>query len=171
MEIFLVRHAIAVERSEELEDELRPLSDRGRTRFDKAVRGLRRLDIEFDHVFHSPWLRAIQTAEMLAPVTRGTRSATALLADDPGLEVVNLARQFALEKGDPEARVAFVGHEPWMAELLSLLTTGDPQHADNLPFKKGAVAWLQGVATPGGAELVAFLPPRALRRLAGGASE
>ena len=166
MDIFLFRHAAAIERSDELEDSLRPLSKRGRKRFGKAIVGLRQLGIAFDHVLHSPWLRAVETAEMLAPLNRGVRATTDLLISDPGIELINLARQFALDKAKPDARVAFVGHEPWMAEMLSLFLTGETQHADNLPFKKGGVAWVNGVAAPGGAELVALLPPRALRQFA-----
>lgn len=166
MDIILVRHAAAVERSDELEDALRPLSKRGRKRFSKAVTGLRRLGVVFDHVFHSPWLRAVETAEMLAPINRGMRATTDLLIADPGMELINLVRQFGLDKENHDARVALVGHQPWMAELFSLLLTGETQHADNLPLKKGGVVWLSGVATPGGAELVAALSPRNLRQLA-----
>ena len=166
MDIFLVRHAPAIERSDRQDDALRPLSTRGRKRFVKAVMGLQQLGVAFDHVFHSPWLRAVQTAELLEPINTGGRATTDLLITSPGVDLINLARQFSLERARPDARVAFVGHQPWMSELLSLLITGDAQHAENLPFKKGGVAWLTGVAAPAGAELVAVIPPRNLRRFA-----
>ena len=57
-------------------------------------------------------------------------------------------------------QVACVGHEPWMSEALSLLTTGDP-HGPWLRFKKGGVAWLRGIPHPASMELRALLPPRA----------
>jgi phosphohistidine phosphatase len=163
MEVFLVRHAIAVERSPALEDQHRPLSERGRLKFGNVVRGLGRLGIEFDHVFHSPWLRALETAELLAPLTRGEREATKLLADDPGVELLELIDLANQQTG--AERVACVGHEPWMAELCALLLAGDTGLADHVPFKKGGVAWLVGQARPAGMRLCAMLPPKILRRV------
>lgn len=164
-----MRHAIAVERSPALEDARRPLSQRGIGKFRKAVRGLGRLGVELDHVFHSPWLRAVETAEFLAPLTRGEREATDLLADDPGGELIDLANRLAHQanRQDRATRVAFVGHEPWMAELCSLLLIGNTSLAEQVAFKKGGVAWLIGEARPAGMRLHAMLPPKVLRRLAG----
>ena len=161
MQLFLIRHAIAVERSEGLDDTARPLTEKGRRRFAMSVGGLERLKIQLDQVFHSPWLRAVQTAELLAPITVGRRQTTELLATDPGPSLLDLAGWF-----DSGSRIAFVGHEPWMGEFLSLCLTGTTEHGEALPFKKGAVAWLTGDPVPGGLELTAMLPPRPLRRLA-----
>lgn len=160
MEIFLIRHAIAVERTSIQEDAARPLSPRGIRRFVSEVHGLQRLDVHFDHIFHSPWLRAVQTAELLNPISAGALEATNLLADDPDEELIELARAFP-----KTARIAFVGHAPWMAEFLSLLIIGSTRHADNMPFKKGGVAWLSGPAKPGQMTLRALFSPRSLRRL------
>lgn len=167
MEIFLVRNA-AAEESDEVAEALRPLSTRGRKRMNKAIKGLRRLGVEFDHLFHSPWLSAVQTAEILAPLNGGASATTDLLAAEPGIELANLARQFTLDQSNPDARVALLGHQPWISQLASLLITGETQHADNLPIKRGGVIWLTGVAAPGGAELVAALNLRMLRKLASG---
>lgn len=167
MEVLLVRHAIATERTASRPDAERPLTGRGVKRFRAAVRGLQRLELHLDHVFHSPWLRAAQTAELLAPVLaagphaiRSALELTDLLADSPGDPLLALARPFPAG-----ARVGFVGHEPWMSELLSLLLTGTTDHAGRLPFKKGGVAWLEGEPGPAGMGLRAMLPPRTLRRL------
>jgi phosphohistidine phosphatase len=160
MEIFLIRHAIAVERTTTLEDAARPLSQRGVRRFTREVSGLMRLEVRLDHIFHSPWLRAVQTAELLAPICAGALEATELLADDPGDDLLELARRFP-----KTARVAFIGHAPWMAELLSLLVIGTTRHADNMLFKKGGVAWLDGSPAPGKMRLCAMFPPRTLRGL------
>ncbi|MCG8425542.1 MAG: histidine phosphatase family protein [Proteobacteria bacterium] len=161
MEFVLIRHAIAVERSAQVQDAERPLSDRGVRRFTKAVRGLAHLGVHLDQVFHSPWLRAAQTAALLDPITRGKREATDLLIDEPDDRLLALAAGF----GD-DARIGFVGHEPWMGELLSLCLTGVLSHADNLPFKKGGVAWLGGDPRAGAMALTALFPPRFLRSMA-----
>jgi phosphohistidine phosphatase len=60
--------------------------------------------------------------------------------------------------------VALVGHEPWLSELLARLLGSS--HDERLEFKKGGVAL---VDVPGrledGGRLVAYLPPRLMRRL------
>lgn len=150
MDLFLIRHAIAEERRAGLPDEDRALTERGRARFQAVVQSLDRAGFRFDHVYHSPWLRAVQTAEMLHPIVDGPLIPTEGLAGPPE------AALFASLEGD---HVACVGHEPWMSDALSLLTTGEP-HGPWLRFKKGGVAWLRGDPRPAGMELRALLPPR-----------
>jgi phosphohistidine phosphatase len=158
LELFVVRHAIAEERAADKEDASRALTERGRERFGKGVRGLARLGFAFDRIDHSPWLRAVQTAELLTPLLdhAGETRVSAELAAPP-------AR--ALLEGLGEGRVALVGHEPWLSELVALLVSGDAGDGAGFEFKKGAVAWLEGEPRPGAMTLRALLPPRVLRRL------
>ena len=67
-------------------------------------------------------------------------------------------------------RVALVGHEPWMGELVAWLTTGATLHGSVFAFKRGGVAWLEGQPQPGQMVLQAFLPPKVLRKLGEGTS-
>lgn len=166
MELLIIRHATAVERIEgasETDDAARPLTARGRRRFRRVVRGLRKLGFAVDRVLHSPWIRAAQTADLLGRVVDGdldeARRVTPNLAGPPRAE---LFTDLASAGGD---RVAVIGHEPWLGELLALLLTGSTQHGDDLPFKKGGVAVVDGTAAPGGMKLRAFLPPAVLRRI------
>jgi phosphohistidine phosphatase len=64
-------------------------------------------------------------------------------------------------------RIALVGHEPWMGELVAWLTTGTPADGSVFAFKRGGVAWLEGALQPGQMVLQAFLPPKVLRTLGG----
>ena len=146
MDLYLIRHAIAEERRDGLPDAERALTDKGETRFKLIVRRLARSGIRFDGVYHSPWLRAVQTAELLVP-----------LNDGPLLEVEDLARPphpdfFASLEGE---HVVCVGHEPWMSDALSLLTTGNPD-GSWVHLKKGGVACLRGTPTPAAMELRAL---------------
>ena len=75
MELFLIRHAIAVPGSMLLADADRPLTPKGRKRFSQAVLGLQHLKVRFDRLYHSPWRRAVETAELLAPVWTARRCA------------------------------------------------------------------------------------------------
>ena len=62
-------------------------------------------------------------------------------------------------------RVALVGHQPWLGELVDWLITGDQGDGRGFAFKRGGVAWLEGRPKPGRMVLRAFLPPKALRAL------
>lgn len=150
MDLFLIRHAIAEERRAGLPDDQRALTNKGHTRFKLVVRSLARSGFRFDRVYHSPLLRAVQTAELLTPLNDGPLLAVDGLAEPPHPNF------FASLEG---AQVACVGHEPWMSDALSLLTIGNP-NGTWLRFKKGGVAWLRGTPNPAAMELRALLPPK-----------
>lgn len=156
MQLFLVRHAIAVPASPDFPDAARPLTPDGRRRFEKVVRGLDRLDVKLDRLYHSPWTRAVETANLLTELLDGQSVVEQGLARTPDAELIG---RFEGE------RAAAVGHEPWMSELLSLLVSGTKGLAGNVVFRKGGVAWLEGEARPKGMKVRAFLPPLVLRRL------
>jgi phosphohistidine phosphatase len=156
MEIYLVRHAVAVPRGGDALDHARPLTPKGRTRFEREVRGLFGLGIRFDRVYHSPWTRAAQTAELLQPVTKGEHVVTERLARTPDSTLLEEIRGTS---------VALVGHEPWMSELVSILLLGTSTHADRFKLKKGAVVHLEGDPRAAGCSLIGFYPPRPLRRM------
>ncbi len=160
MELFVIRHAIAMPGSMLLADADRPLSPKGRARFAQAVMGLQRLKIRFDRLYHSPWLRAMETAELLAPVLEGKAVCSPALARAPSQVLLDVL------VGE---RVALVGHEPWMGELVAWLTTGAPD-GSVFAFKRGGIAWLEGQPQPGRMVLQAFLPPKVLRALGEGAA-
>lgn len=160
MQLFLIRHARAEDRSPDVDDAARPLTKRGRREFARAVRRLDRAGVQFDLVLHSPLLRAIETADLLTPLVDGETRVTPRLAEPPGFELLEHLT------GD---RTALVGHEPWLSELVFWLVTGwriheHPDHAPPFRLQKGAVAWLEGEPRPGAMTLVALLPPSALRK-------
>ena len=161
MELFVIRHGIAVPGSILLADADRPLTPKGRKRFAEEVLGLQCLQVRFDRLYHSPWRRAVETAELLAPVLDGKAVCSPVLARAPSQELLEAL------VGE---RVAVVGHEPWMGELVAWLTTGVPPHGSVFAFKRGGVAWLEGQPQPGHMVLQAFLPPKVLRELGGGAA-
>ncbi len=154
MEIFLVRHAVAVPRART--DAARRLTPAGRREFTRVVRGLGRLGVEVDRLYHSPWTRAVETAELLRPLLDGECEVHPGLARSPNT---------ALLAGLRGRRIALVGHEPWLGQFLGILIGGDPQLGRRFKFSKGCVAWLEGDPKPGGMLLRALLPPRVLRRL------
>jgi len=161
MELFVIRHAIAVPGSMLLADADRPLTPQGRKRFSEEVLGLQCLKVRFDRLYHSPWRRAVETAELLAPVLDGEAVCSPALARAPSQDVLDTL---------VGARVALVGHAPWTGELVAWLTTGAPPDGSVFAFKRGGIAWLEGQPQPGRMVLQAFLPPKVLRELGEGAA-
>jgi len=153
MEVYLVRHAIALEALPGQSDNARPLSEEGLERFRQVVGGLKKLGVRLDHLYHSPKLRAVQTADLLTPVLDGQSEVTPYLADSPGPELLGIIQG---------SSVALVGHEPWISDLCAWLVIGE-MRGEWFPFKKGGVAKLEGDLKPGGMKLAAFLPPKVLR--------
>jgi len=155
MELFLVRHAIAIPPAEGVSDAARPLTPEGRARFGQCVRGMRRLGFRFDRLLHSPWLRAVETAEELATLLSGESVVHPGLAEPPSPALLE-----ELRRGGE--RVALVGHEPWLGELVGHLVGS---RGPCIELKKGAVAHLRGEVSDGGMDLLALLPPRVLVRV------
>ncbi|HVV83229.1 MAG TPA: phosphohistidine phosphatase SixA [Kofleriaceae bacterium] len=162
MELLVIRHALAVERSPELPDTERPLTDRGRRRFRQVARGLRELGLRVDVVLSSPWRRAHETALLLEKLVVDRRAPvlSPLLAGPPKAELLSSIA------GAGVRRLAVVGHEPWLGELIAMLVAGESRHGKVFPLKKGAVAMLDGEVAPGGMVVRGLLPPRVLRALA-----
>jgi phosphohistidine phosphatase len=164
IEVIVVRHAIAFERHRKRwpDDALRPLTADGRRRFRRAARGLRRWQPRPDVVLSSPFVRAWQTAQLLAEVC-GWPEARACEELEPDTQPARLLSRLRKTRGK---RIAVVGHEPHLSRFMSACLAKRGPVAFEL--RKGGVAHLlfeKQVAAGRGA-LVAFLPPRALRLMA-----
>lgn len=156
MELFVIRHAEAVPREEGRDDPERPLTPRGRKRWRQSVEGLDALGVGFDRLYHSPWLRAVETADALSTLLEGESVVTQTLATAPGAALLNELSGKC---------VAVVGHEPWLSELIAWLTAGETSAGKSISLKKGSVAWLEGQARPGKMKLKALMTPKVLRAL------
>lgn len=138
MEIYLVRHAEALERQEGLADEVRHLTQKGRKHAAKQGRRLKKIKVRPELIISSPMVRAVQTAELLAAEI-GRKAIVAAHADlqltaDPET-VIAMIR----ETGRLQA-VMLVGHEPQLSRVAALLL-GYEQVA---PLQKGsclALSW------------------------------
>jgi len=161
--LLIVRHAIAAERGEDWpDDDLRPLTERGVSRFQTALRGLDWMGVELDEVWTSPLVRARQTADLLAAALNSP-PVHQLDALAPGHTPEAVAR--ALGGTTRRQRLAVVGHEPGLGELAAWLLGADRP----LTLKKGGACLIEAgaLSRPGSGELLWFLPPRVLRRLSG----
>lgn len=132
MQLFLVRHSVAVDPAGR-RDEDRPLTTEGRFRMRRVVQVFQTTAQErFDQIITSPYVRATQTAEILAgmPAFSGEVEVSRLLL--PSARPKETMALFA----HTDRALALVGHEPALSALASeLLGHLVP------PFKKGAI-WL-----------------------------
>ena len=162
MEVFLVRHAVAVAHGAARTDAARGLTKPGREDFAVCVKGLRALGVSFDSLVHSPLRRAAETAELLVPLLEGRTRVDPALADRAdAMDLSTIAGE----------RVALVGHEPYMGQLGAILVAGSSAAAARFAFEKGGVLWLKGTrAASGTMAIVAMLPPKVLRSLSSGRS-
>lgn len=141
VELYLLRHAIAVERGTAgfVDDRLRPLTEEGRAKMERIAAGMSALGLEFDLILTSPYVRTRETAELavgalghkvsfeLEPALQADRS-------PPGF-VAKLASKFAHRE-----RVLAIGHEPFLGSLATLLL-GLPG-GSALALKKGGLCKL-----------------------------
>lgn len=141
MEIYIIRHGIAMESDEWTgSDAKRPLTEKGRRKTEQIAQGLAAMEIDFTHIFSSPLVRAQQTAAILQKILKIDHlDETDLLvpSGDPAAIIP------FLNKLPDNAEVALVGHEPNVSELLSYLLSG--QQKSFSAFKKGGVAMLDGM--------------------------
>lgn len=160
MEILVVRHAIAAERDARRwpDDRGRPLTAEGARRFRRVARHLGHLGPAPQAVWSSPLARAWQTAEILARAA-GWPAPRELAALEPDADPAGVVA--FLRDQDDGARVAVVGHEPGLSDLLALLLSGRTDGI-GIELKKGGAALVRcerGVRA-GGGELLWLLPPR-----------
>lgn len=145
--IYLVRHAIAEDRSASGRDADRALTREGRKKMKRAARGLAALEIGEPTILTSPLLRARETADFLVEALPGAKLEVCdLLA--PGVDA-NVLAAF-LERHPSAGAVMLVGHEPDMGELVARWLTG-ARSGFATRFRKGAVACLiAGMLPPQG---------------------
>jgi len=118
MQVFLIRHGIAIDDAPGLGDEGRFLTPEGRKKTQHVGALLRKQIGRLDRVLTSPLVRAVQTAEIVARELE-CEDVRALLALAPGAPISRV--DAALEDAADAERVALVGHEPSMSAIAAHL--------------------------------------------------
>lgn len=146
MQLYFLRHAQA-EFGSDISDHDRQLTARGVERTRTAARVMAALDLDISHIYSSPRVRSLQTAEIVAEALGlsveirdevnfgfSAEGVTALIRDLP-----------------EDASVIFVGHEPSMSTVVGQLTGALVEmkkgglarvDLDVIPALRGHLVWL-----------------------------
>ena len=160
MEIYILRHGIAVERGSRAyaNDGDRPLTKEGEEKMTQIANSLLAMGLQFDLILSSPLVRARQTSEIVAEELGEEVTFTDFLA--PGANALELVTEINSEK--PRC-VLLVGHEPDLSQLISILLTGES--GASIELKKGGLCKLTAEKLTFGqcATLNWLLTPKQLR--------
>lgn len=136
MKIFLIRHGIAADPADYQEDRLRPLTADGKLKTVRIAKRLCELDIRFDLILTSPFLRAKQTSDILASLAQDVRMTE------------NLAPYGTLEDFLKEIQstvkvetLALVGHQPNLGNWAEQMVWGSTQ--EKLTLKKAGIIGIE----------------------------
>lgn len=165
MDLYIIRHGIAVDREDPKcpPDPDRYLTEDGIEKTKEVAKGLAALGVSPDLLLSSPYLRAIQTAEIFADALsyprRKIRRNELLL---PGGEPTLFFRELAKDKHS--STVLLFGHAPQLDDLIAT-ALGSKHHLTAL--KKAGVAYLElKRILPPSAQLIWLAAPKLLRKAA-----
>ena len=156
IDLYILRHGIAQERSLEITDSIRSLTNEGHLKATRVVRKLKALGFQADQIFTRPYTRALETAEIALKQGLGKK-----LKITKSLEPL----------GDPFSifeilsnRNLFVGHEPALSYLITTLI----QSQSNAIFLKKAgfahLRWHKDSINPvGSTQLICLIKPSLLK--------
>ncbi len=144
MQVFLIRHADSVPETVTVRDPHRNLSAHGRTQARALGERMRWHDCTPTHVWTSPLVRAVQTAELVC----SGMSCEVPVESVPALAPIDgSARDVVTAIGalPSTSALMIVGHEPSLSAIGALLV-GDPQFvalakAEAVRILDGAVRW------------------------------
>ena len=163
MDIYILRHGIAVQRGTPgyKKDGDRPLTKEGEEKMRQIAEAMLGMGLKFDLILSSPYVRAQQTAKIVAKALGKEVTFTKFLV--PDADPLDLIAEINDEK--PHT-VLLVGHEPDLSQLISMLACGTT--AGTFELKKGGLCKLTAETIAFGqcATLNWLLTPKQLRALA-----
>jgi len=137
MEIYILRHGIAVDRGSPgfKKDSDRPLTKEGEEKMHQIADTMLAMGLKFDLILSSPYTRAEQTAQIVADTLDHEVTFTKSLAPD-----ANALELIAEINDEKPHSVLLVGHEPDLSRLISVLVCGTSDSSFEL--KKGGLCKL-----------------------------
>lgn len=139
MEIYLLRHGIAIPPGKLARDSERPLTDDGRERLTRVTRAWDALGIVVDQIFTSPHVRAWESAKIAGAALGIADRVERVAALAPGATPTDIVDAL-IKRCEEHQRVMLVGHEPDLGRLISTLVCGDDDAGFRI--KKGGLSKL-----------------------------
>lgn len=165
MDIFILRHGKAEERSQNItSDAKRRLTEVGKRDLECIGKAIKNLEVEFDYVVSSPLVRAKQTAEIaLKHVKSKKKSITIWNELKPEINVTQTIKKLATMR--PTSSVLLVGHEPHLTNLISKIISGT--ESVDISLKKGGFVHIRGSSqkTQVLGSLRSIMTPKQLKKL------
>jgi len=163
MQLYIVRHGIAIDREDPKSpsDPERFLTAEGLKKTRDVARGFASLKISPDVFLSSPYVRAMQTAEIFAEALKFPKSkikGTELLL--PGAEPAGFFRELQRTSRSEESVVCF-GHAPQLDELIAF-ALGSKKDLTQMKKAGAACLELTRISPPAG-QLVWLSTPKILR--------
>lgn len=134
MNLYLIRHGIAETISPSKPDSKRELTAEGKEVLRKAAEGWKKIIKSFDIIVSSPYIRAVQTAEIIASVFNYKEK---IIADKSIASGHNPEHLLEFLKQFNKKEIAIVGHEPDMSRGLSFLVSSSGMYTE---FDRGCIA-------------------------------
>jgi phosphohistidine phosphatase len=141
MEVYLIRHGIAAERGTYVDDEQRPLVNKGKDKTAKVAKRLLATGLKFNLILASPLVRASQTAEILQQSGLCKRIETVSFLKPQGKIEQWLIWLQSYQSKNPDAKLALVGHQPDLGEWAEMLVWGSIKN--QIVVKKAGVIGLE----------------------------
>lgn len=155
MKLYIFRHGEAedIGKNGVFLDEQRRLTEKGKRDAEKVGAYLKSKSHRVQLLLHSPLLRAVQTAEILASELGCEKKSVSELSTDYGVRTY----LEAISKHKDVESLAIVAHQPTLTKLISTLISGE--HHAQFHFEPCSVAIARVGATLTGGELQLLLSP------------
>lgn len=159
MKLLVIRHAIAQEREDFKisDDDLRPLTTKGKKEFERASRFYKKLYPNVEEFYSSSLLRATETADILKKKFKKNYKIIEELR--PEIESSELLKKLKKSK---KKFIAIVGHEPSLSRFIGFAVTG--KNKSIVEMKKGGACLLE-IENGNSAKILNLHAPKNLLKL------
>lgn len=138
MDLYILRHSDAAPHGT-MRDADRPLTDEGIRKMTKLAKAMREMDLSFDTILSSPYIRAKETAEITGEILQCkslVKFTSNLASDGDPSALLKEIREDSSRGGS----VLIVGHEPYLSGLISVLISDRPDVS--IRFRKAGLCKL-----------------------------
>jgi len=164
MELIILRHGEAGQRSSIASDSIRPLTSSGKAEIHEIAKALKIIGLKFDIVVTSPLKRAYDTAMIVSDVFNIGKKVQVWNELAPEGKKIEVYRKISHIR--EEYTVLIVGHQPLLGQIVNDIIHNEKLSSSNLLLKKGVIRirLLRKSNIPKG-ELRWLLTPRVLKKI------